>query len=45
MERFEVLLACDNPRMLKNIVCILEEKGCEVKRQKYYIKKSERNQS
>ena len=31
MERFEVLLACDNPRMLKNIVCILEEKECEVK--------------
>ena len=30
-EKFEVLLACDNPRMLKNIVYILEEKGCEVK--------------
>jgi len=30
-ERFEVLLACDNPRMLKNIVCILGEKECEVK--------------
>jgi len=30
-EKFKVLLVCDNPRMLKNIVCILEEKGCDVK--------------
>jgi len=30
-EKFEVLLACDNPHILNNIVYILEEKGCEVK--------------
>ena len=30
-EKFDVLLACGDPRMVKNIVHILEEKGCVVK--------------